>query len=387
MNMSHFALLVVTNEAPTEGVLQKALQPFHEFECTGTNDQYVVDVDVTAEARETFEKDTKRFYVDPEGVQHDPYLDSFYREFTPEELEMVGKGPFGTGSGHGLLWHSKDWGDGKGYRAKVHYLPEGWQEINVASSTVTTFAEHAADYYGVPIVKKGEVNDQDTSGGRVAVDENGEVIAVYNRTNPNKKWDWWAVGGRYSNRLRVKGDTAAIDSAAVGNIDFDAMLHDRKRAARDRLHEAVQKLMLKHPDMKMDQEQVLKLWAAGVVALKAARHIWEEQGKAVAFHEFLKTHEPENAFAYASKLGVMQELEWSGGFPDDQADLLAYIEGLPAISTFAFLTPDGKWYEQGEMGWWGCVSNEDKVAFDISFKQMLDSLAPDQFITFVDCHI
>lgn len=44
--MSHFSVLVI-GENP-----EAQLQPYHEFECTGTNDQYVQDVDVTAEIRE-----------------------------------------------------------------------------------------------------------------------------------------------------------------------------------------------------------------------------------------------------------------------------------------------------------------------------------------------
>jgi hypothetical protein len=39
--MSHFTVLVVT-DTPDEDALTRALQPFHEYECTGTKDKYVV---------------------------------------------------------------------------------------------------------------------------------------------------------------------------------------------------------------------------------------------------------------------------------------------------------------------------------------------------------
>lgn len=52
--MSHFAVLVVTPEEPTDEILRRALQPFHEFECTGDNDEYVVDVDDTESTRSEF---------------------------------------------------------------------------------------------------------------------------------------------------------------------------------------------------------------------------------------------------------------------------------------------------------------------------------------------
>ena len=37
--MSHFSVMVIG------GNVEEQLQPYHEFECTGINDQYVVDVD------------------------------------------------------------------------------------------------------------------------------------------------------------------------------------------------------------------------------------------------------------------------------------------------------------------------------------------------------
>jgi hypothetical protein len=39
--MSHFTTLVIGDD------VESALAPYHEYECTGVNDQYVVDVDMT----------------------------------------------------------------------------------------------------------------------------------------------------------------------------------------------------------------------------------------------------------------------------------------------------------------------------------------------------
>ena len=44
--MSHFAVLVVTDQYPSDEVLTETLQPWHEYECTGIKDQYVVDLDM-----------------------------------------------------------------------------------------------------------------------------------------------------------------------------------------------------------------------------------------------------------------------------------------------------------------------------------------------------
>ena len=66
---------------------EKQLQPFHEFECTGTNDEFVQNVDLTDELRKKYEDDTEtiRRLRAPDGSLHEPYNDEFYRELTPEE--------------------------------------------------------------------------------------------------------------------------------------------------------------------------------------------------------------------------------------------------------------------------------------------------------------
>lgn len=49
--MSHFAVLVIGND------VEKQLAPYHEFECTDIDDEFVVDVDKTDEARKAYEAD------------------------------------------------------------------------------------------------------------------------------------------------------------------------------------------------------------------------------------------------------------------------------------------------------------------------------------------
>lgn len=58
-----------------------------------------------------------------------------------------------------------------------------------------------------------------------------------------------------------------------------------------------------------------------------------------------------------------------------------------AISTYAVVI-DGKWYEKGEMGWWGISSNEMSAEeWNEKFSQLLDSVSDDTMLTIVDCHI
>ena len=58
-----------------------------------------------------------------------------------------------------------------------------------------------------------------------------------------------------------------------------------------------------------------------------------------------------------------------------------------AITTFA-VVKDSKWYQKGEMGWWGVVSDaKDQGEWNRQFNELLDGLPDDTVLTVVDCHI
>ncbi len=61
--MSHFSVLVVAANP------EAALQPFHEFECTGINDEYIVDVDNTAEVQEHINANSLAEAIDYFGLK------------------------------------------------------------------------------------------------------------------------------------------------------------------------------------------------------------------------------------------------------------------------------------------------------------------------------
>lgn len=133
--MSHFTVLVIVEDVEAQ------LQPFHEFECTGENDQYVQDLDITEIARANFENET-----------------------------------------------------GIGFR------------------------EFVDDYYRYKAVKFGEEPDKEDvhKYGYVLLDESGEVSKVFERTNPNCKWDWYVIGGRWQGFLKLKeGRTGEVGELSL----------------------------------------------------------------------------------------------------------------------------------------------------------------------------
>lgn len=158
--------------------------------------------------------------------------------------------------------------------------------------------------------------------------------------NPKATWDWYTIGGRWHNYLRVKAPDGSIigcNQARARNCDFS---RDEAKA-------------------------------------KEARRTWEDiveakkrQDKAAAEH-FDGYPVPEY---YLSKYG----------HPD------LYVEEASRNLTYAFVTADGEWAAKGQMGWFGCddASADSLGAYLKRFDTYLEKAREDDLlVTIVDCHI
>lgn len=382
--MSHFAVMVI---GPN---VEQQLAPYHEFECTGTVDQYVQTIDKLPELKADYETDTRTRMRGPNGELVSAYDDIFYRDPTPEEKEKVG---MGSGFGGGISWTSKDWGDGQGYRAKVHFVPEGWQEVDIPVKDFMTLVEFIKyqTHDDFPILKEGEDTDlHDRDGckwGWARVNAAGEVIEYTKRTNPNAQWDWWQLGGRYSGWLKMKPRASGqvgnkglmgscmndgpgwVDSALKRDIDFDGMRDKDGNEAAERWDKAAAAKVAAgfSADATWDSWDTVRERHPG--AIDAARDEYHAQPILKAVKEAL-----DNPFRGVDDLLVSREQ-----FIQQARDR--------ALVTYAMIK-DGQWYAKGDMGWWG-MSTDDMTQDEWNRKvnEMIDGLPDDTQITIVDCHI
>jgi hypothetical protein len=286
--MSHFTVLVIGKE------IDKQLQPYHEYECTGIEDQYVTFV----------------------GTDE-----------TEEELQEI-------------FVKMKD---------KYNYK---------------TFDDFMTNYYGY-------------------IQQNGKWGRL---TNPNSKWDWWVIGGRWTGFFKLKPNGTGIsgqpglmtspakpgyaDSALKKDIDFEYMrksAEDRAIQQWDYIHEAIKGIPIEHERWETVIERL---------GFEEGRDFYHKQPLVKAFKGATqKENSPVSWWGYSIEDFLVPKEE--------------YIESgrHSAITTYAVVM-DSKWFEKGTMGWWGMSSDEmSQKEWNNVFNDLVDSLPDDTLLTIVDAHI
>lgn len=89
--MSHFSVLVVGDN------VEKQLQPYHQYECTGIDDEYVVWVDITDEAK-------KEHAADSEGRTFEQFLEYYYGFHRNDAFKKLEDGKFYSKTNPNYKW-------------------------------------------------------------------------------------------------------------------------------------------------------------------------------------------------------------------------------------------------------------------------------------------
>lgn len=371
--MSHFTVLVCLKPGET---LDAVMLPYHEYESTGI-EQYIEFKDMTAEIEEEYHTDTVGRYRAPDGAlldayayNADPATHVLWRDATPEEQKIIGRS-VGTGFAQGIQYRTDYSGDTRG-KTLVFDPPAGYESVEVPFSEVyNTLEDFAREWHGY------KTNDD----GRIG-----------RWTNPNSKWDWYEVGGRWPNVLILKeqrkrrlGPPAAprrADSALASEVDWDAMLEGNVAKALtkyDYLHECIERRKASDP-------------AADDPAWVQTQKTWNgdnERGELIraAYPDPLTYYQVRAAIADAQEarqLGHLLSI-------DDVAKLLLpreeYIAKQQAKACTYALLYDGKWLQDGDMGWWGMDTKTTEYDYNAAWWEVVRSLPADVEVVVVDCHI
>ncbi|MFC1535761.1 hypothetical protein ACFL4H_00175 [Candidatus Neomarinimicrobiota bacterium] len=220
-------------------------------------------------------------------------------------------------------------------------------------------------------------------------------------TNPNCRWDWYQIGGRWAGMFKLKNGVAApvpnfsygwdakerekmlkqnrTDQAQKGDIDFAGMIAaDVERAGLQ--YDTVEKFYGgKIPKITIPWKSIIDNKNYKDWDIDAKRKLYHDQ-PAKKTEKKLKAALPDTD----------RDLRWTD-LEDYQCTKEEYLKGVAdrTISTFAVLR-NGEWLEKGRMGWWGMhdATDEDAKEWNKSFYDtFIKDLPDDTLLTIVDCHI
>lgn len=113
------------------------------------------------------------------------------------------------------------------------------------------------------------------------VDENKNVYSTY---NPNSKWDWYSIGGRFYSMLFDAVSGEYVDEALARDIDFIQMQHDAM-SSLEPYDEAINNgwfkpeyLKRKYPDTETYEKIETTFWTRAVVTPDGEWHEVGEMG-------------------------------------------------------------------------------------------------------------
>lgn len=265
--MSHYTVGIFTTNQPTDDMIGEILAPYWEGDGRQTDaNPYFEAYDATEEYMNRYLTESVKKCKTPDGKLYYP-------------------------------WEIKKQDD----------VINDYEEVNVPLVNLyATFEDFMREHMGY------ELN------------EDGRYIYY---SNPNAKWDWYQIGGRWDSELLAKlekDETAQlwVNSYPVKYIDFEEM---RKRRLEDLTpyHDAVY-------DGFLNPEYMLK------------RYPTEEE----------------------------------------------YIRSNTQFITYAVVTPDREWLEPGAMGWFGisAATIDAEREWDNSYPEFLEKYKH-CWLTIVDCHI
>ena len=211
--------------------------------------------------------------------------------------------------------------------------------------TVAVFT-HTEDEVDELLAPFNEVVEAGSPYAEFKEDEDSDVDLVTGKKgywfNPNARWDWYSIGGRWAGQLKLKkvedagNGIECCDTARVRDCDFS-------------------------PDEK-DYREAIRCWE---IAVEGSPMTEEERKKYVLMYK---------GEYYVEQYGTKEN----------------YARHMSDFSTYAFITADGEWHETGQMGWFGMddATRSSRETYREAFDAYLEEARKqDLLITIVDCHI
>lgn len=358
--MSHFTVLVrlpaTVGFDDVESEVEKMLIPYKESGCGGDDppglEQYLKFHDEEQQHLADYETDKAEVFVDPSGKPHSQHSDRF--RWNPP-------GSIGIGGN------------------TEYRCPAGWTATQVSFAELYgSFEKYMADYCGYKA--------RDKKTGRYGYWQ-----------NPNRKWDWWEIGGRWTGYFPVQtdphdrqsraeleagngepglmtkrnADPAKADFCRIASIDFDKAAAD----ARERMDKFWGEWVRFCDGEKMDawggpRDKAVSL---GLVDCKNADELTGKEWRTIKW--------PRQTKEGVDRFDVLTQIT--------RDEFTAkYTAAFNPLKPWACLDDKG-WNEPGKIGWWAFSSDtpESYMKYADGFMAWLRGGDQRDWVVAVDCHI
>lgn len=347
--MSHYSVMVrvpaATKVKDLEAAVGRMLDPFCEHTDKGRLDRFMVFKDTTEEHRKEYETESRKMVKLEDGTLVALYDERF-------------RNPACSAS----------------YSSDSHIVPEHLERVEVPfNQRYATFEQFMKEYH--------EEEPDETTG------------AYGYMHNPNAKWDYWRVGGRWRGQLLIKrgstdwklsevpweygpewhkgpvpGSETEVDVCRVASIDIERV----EATARDKANEfwaQVDQLLSGH-DFPVFEGPRETLLALGILDCADTGEL-----PAVTYWKQKWDHDRDRYDFIAEK-------------PSREKFDERVLAHLNPIRPWAFVDEKG-WHSKGRMGWFGMGDDtpESNQEHAQSFMNWLKSGDQNDWIVVTDCHI
>lgn len=333
--MSHFTVAVITKGEPTTEKIEQALAPYQENNMGDCPKQYLSFHSLSEEYKEEYETGTTERVKLKDGTLVYPWNNCLYEEVSEAEYEKAkaeGKKTQRNGTYSNMTFFvEKDLAEMGAEAVKIQ-----WKEM------YATFEEYLEDYHDC--TKDEETNDYGYW------------------ENPNAKWDWYQIGGRWAGRLTVLADCVNCGTGEKswgwGNENPYETSGEYKRVDSARIKDLV------FPDYQQKYEKAKRFWE---LIVEGQTPLNDEEKDQIKWNFYKPSY-----------------------YINTYKDKETYAECEATFHTYAIIDKEGNWIAKGEMGWWGISTEKENQVVDFIKgykKNVFDNADDNDYITIVDCHI
>lgn len=192
-------------------------------------------------------------------------------------------------------------------------------------------------------------------------------------TNPNSRWDWYEVGGRWAGSLLLK-TTVNKSTLPQPNFSWGWSQEDRDQALNKNVVDVARLCDIDLEQMTLIEDKKVRAQYNAIRTWNALPSETDEEKKFKNKSQFDAGIFFMNAKKFEDALNL-----------DEESFVKKYVEHPLA---FHSIVDDGEWYEKGTMGWFACISDEmDMEDWNKIVAERIATLDPNTIVTVVDCHV